>query len=304
MSADTAIINREPIGVFTNAPDTVLSNIDSSCSLWWTRTPMLSDKRVGFIGNLKSRSAGATVALLEAACAAMKDAGVTLAVGPVDGSTWHSYRLVTWSSGEAPFFLEPTNPVEPQYFAQTGFETLAHYYSAITDDLADDEQCVASIEEKLTGRGITIRSLDTSDFQGELSKVFRVCERAFQNNFLYAPTSESMFIEQYARIRQLIDPSLVLLAERQREVVGFVFALPDLNDSARQTAIVKTLARLPEREFAGLGHLLLAQVQRQAHALGYKRAIHALMHQSNDSVALSNRYARIFRRYELFSRTL
>jgi hypothetical protein len=38
--------------------------------------------------------------------------------------------------------------------------------------------------------------------------------------------------------------------------------------------------------------------------MGFRRAIHALMHETNVSRRLSDRYARTMRRYALFSRPL
>jgi len=41
----------------------------------------------------------------------LRAAGCALAAGPVDGDTWHRYRLVTWSDGTPPFSLEPFSPL-------------------------------------------------------------------------------------------------------------------------------------------------------------------------------------------------
>ena len=54
----------------------------------------------------------------------------------------------------------------------------------------------------------------------------------------------------------------------------------------------------------GLGGVLMDEVQQAARALGYRRAIHALMHDDNRSRRLSDRYARTIRRYALFSKPL
>lgn len=70
------------------------------------------------------------------------------------------------------------------------------------------------------------------------------------------------------------------------------------------TVIIKTVAVLPGRAYAGLGNVLVARVQAIAYALGYRRAIHALMHDSNNSRNLSDRYARSIRRYTLYARKL
>ena len=54
----------------------------------------------------------------------------------------------------------------------------------------------------------------------------------------------------------------------------------------------------------GLGNLLMARCQEAARALGFRRVIHALMHETNHSLKLSSRYAKPFRRYTLFARRL
>ena len=70
-------------------------------------------------------------------------------------------------------------------------------------------------------------------------------------------------------------------------------------------AIIKTLAVIPDRRFAGLGTHLGVVTRRAMHKLGYRRIIHALMHESNKSRSISARYAsNIFRRYTLFARPL
>ena len=61
---------------------------------------------------------------------------------------------------------------------------------------------------------------------------------------------------------------------------------------------------LPGRAQAGLGAVLLAEVHAVAGRLGYQRAIHALMHETNPSRNLSAHYAGAIRRYTLFKRSL
>jgi hypothetical protein len=55
---------------------------------------------------------------------------------------------------------------------------------------------------------------------------------------------------------------------------------------------------------AGLGALLLSQVQEIARRAGFKRCVHALMYEGNVSRNTSLRYATVMRRYALFSREL
>ncbi len=64
------------------------------------------------------------------------------------------------------------------------------------------------------------------------------------------------------------------------------------------------MAVLPDHASAGLGGLLLERVQTIACDLGYRRAIHALMHDANISCNLSRRYATPMRVYSIFARPL
>jgi hypothetical protein len=112
----------------------------------------------------------------------------------------------------------------------------------------------------------------------------------------------------YGRLHRYIRPALVFLAMQGHDLVGFLFALPDWLQAQRgmaiDTVIIKTVAVLPGRAYAGLGNLLAAECHRAALESGYTRAIHALMHNANHSRNVSSHYAHVMRRYALFGRPL
>src|SRR5512134_3810448 len=80
------------------------------CSLWWTRTPALLGHRVGLIGHYAAPAAAPGAGLLDRACHELAARGCSVAVGPMDGSAWRRYRLITERGTEPTFFLEPDNP--------------------------------------------------------------------------------------------------------------------------------------------------------------------------------------------------
>ena len=91
---------------------------------------------VGLVGRYRADSKASGAAMLSAACRLLAGRGCKLAVGPMDGSTWRRYRLVTETGSRLPFFLEPDNPPEwPAHFAAAGFVPLARYDSAMTSSL-------------------------------------------------------------------------------------------------------------------------------------------------------------------------
>lgn len=285
------------------------ARIYARCSLWWRRVPSLPGERLGVIGHYAAEDEAGSRSVLDQACRTLRSQGCTLAVGPMDGNTWRRYRLITKRGRMPSFFLEPDNPDEwPHYFRSAGFETLASYLSALNLRLDYQDARLAQAEARMSRRGVSIRSIDTSRFEGELKRVYAVCTASFRKNFLYADIDEFEFLEQYRPMKAVIRPGLSLMAMQGDLPAGFIFALPDMEGLKRREpaplAIIKTVAILPGRDYAGLGALLIARASRAAHELGFSGMIHALMHEENSTTNSGAGHARAIRRYELFSRRL
>jgi GNAT superfamily N-acetyltransferase len=287
--------------------------VSAYCSLWWKQTPQYSRGIVGAIGHYASVDDEAAAALLKEAVTRLQENGCTLVVGPMDGNTWRSYRFVTDSgvgqSPEPPFFLEPSNPPEwPRQFEQEGFAKLAGYYSALNSDLARPDERIEPMAARLESAGVRIRSALNSDLKEQLRRIYKVSRVAFTRNFLYTELAKEGFVAQYTGLLDRIRPELLLLAEVGKDLVGYIFAIPDLAQAARGCAIdtflIKTVAILPEPALRGLGGLLVSRAQQAGHRLGFRRCIHALMHEDNVSRNISNHYAETMRRYTLYSREI
>jgi hypothetical protein len=287
-------------------PDDRLELHGGSADLWWSAAPALPGERVGLIGTW--RPGADPVGLLHACCARLRTAGCTLAIGPMDGSTWKPYRLTTWRGEHPRFALEPDTPDDwPGFWLAAGFTVEATYYSALVEPILLHDPRLPAVESRLSNAGVSIRELDPAHYDDELRRIHRVALAAFAGNHLYTPLPAADFVAQYQMARPLLRPGLCWLAERGGEAVGFVFTVPDAEQQRRgapvDTLIVKTLAVLPERALAGLGKLLTVRAHHGGAALGLTRAIHALMHEGNHSRNLTGD-ARVIRRYSLFRRPL
>jgi len=278
-------------------------------SLWWTETPAYEGHRLGYIGHYATQVPEAAPLLLRSACEELAKHGCTLAVGPIDGNTWQRYRFITERGNEPLFFMEPDNPDEfPQEFTDFGFRPMADYYSALNTDLSAPGPQITATAQRIHDHGITVHALDPTRLDEELRRVHALSLLSFRNNLLYTPISEDDFLAQYAPIRSYIRPDLVLLAEKESELIGYSFCIPDLLQAKRgapiDTVILKTLAVHPDHSGIGLGGLLMALAHEAARQAGFSRVIHALFHVSNRSGRLSSHTARVFRRYTLFARPL
>jgi GNAT superfamily N-acetyltransferase len=306
LSADDFVRHRPDVHWVVADADGCLA---ARCSLWWTSTPPFRGDRLGFIGHYLAGDAAAARSLLTQALAALSAAGCALAVAPIDGSSWRRYRFITDRGPEPPFLLEPDNQDEwPAHFIDQTFAPWACYRSAVTTELTRKDPRLDGIAARMTKAGVIIRPLDLSRVDEELRRIYAVTVASFRRSFLFEPLEEAAFLEEYRPILRYVEPSVVLMAEQRGRPVGFVFALPDWLQRQRggriDTIIIKTVAVVPERSYAGLGQLLASRCEHAAAALGYTRAIHALMHDAGASRNISERYAQTIRRYTLFARVL
>jgi GNAT superfamily N-acetyltransferase len=282
--------------------------IQARCSLWWKHTPTHKQHQVGILGHYSAVNDEAATALLLSAQEQLRAKGCTLAIGPMNGNTWRSYRFVTERGDQPSFFLEPAHPPEwPMQFNRAGFSPLASYFSALNSDLSRPDSRVAVIAQKIADAGVVIRK-GIPDLRQELEKIYSVSRISFQNNFLYTEISQADFAAMYEPVLPIARPELVVLAERNGECVGYLFAIPDFAMKARgveiDTFIIKTVSILPYPELRGLGTLLVARAQQIGYEIGYRRCIHALMFENNASLNISRHYATVMRKYTLYSKDL
>lgn len=279
------------------------------CSIWWNHVPALDNERLGVIGHFHANSADAGGHILEHAVSRLREQGCSLAVGPMDGNTWRRYRVLTERGDEPAFFMEPDNPdFWLAIFEAAQFSPLATYSSSLVSDLSRRDPRAERTWERLQRNGVTIRNLDPAHFENDLRRIYQVSRISFTANFLYTEIPEAAFLAQYLPYTEKIRPELVMLAERDGEPAGYLFAIPDYAESLRgeaiRTVIGKTLAILPARAFGGLGVVLVNMLHERAQALGYSRLIHALQNESNQVRNLSGAFGGVIRRYTLYSRRL
>lgn len=297
-----------------NRPDAHWMLVDGNrllgrLSIWHRVAPELEEYTVGLIGHYAALDVAASDRLLKHACDELAARGCDIAIGPMDGNTLQRYRFITERGEEPPFLLEPDNPDKwPMYWRAQGFQPISHYYSSINTDLSQEDPRIRQITSRMQDAGISIRSMNPNALEDDLRRIYQISAISFRNNFLYVPFTEDEFLALNTPLLQYVDPAQIFIAEREREPVGFMFSIPNLLQKQRgeavDTIIMKTFAVLPGRRYAGLGSLLAARTHRMALESGYKRAIHALMYEENNSLNISNRFSKPFRRYTLFSKEL
>lgn len=225
-------------------------------------------------------------------------------IGPMNGSTWEGYRFL--ADHQSPLFF--TEPYHHLYynaqFKAAGFEPVAHYYSNIDRDMELDIPEILARERELYAAGVTIRPIGLSNFEAEIGRVYDFNLLAFKTNFLYTPISREAFMKKYLQTRTYINPELTLLAEDVAgNLVGYFFCIHDFYNTESKTLIVKTLARHPDPQWRGLGHVIGNVIYRKAVELGYTRAIHSFIYEQGTSTKLSTHFSGThYRNYILYGK--
>jgi L-amino acid N-acyltransferase YncA len=262
----------------------------------------------GYVGWYESSDAEAGTRLLAAAAERLLAEGARRVVGPLDGSTWHRYRVVMPRDQEIedgePFLSEPRNPPGwSRQFEDAGFRPQLEYETRLVRRPESDPDLSAR-RAALAERGVRVRPLDLANYERELRALYALSVAAFAANPFYTPIDFEEFAKLYAGLRPLLDPTLVRLAEsREGRLLGYVFAFPDaLAPPARPRIVLKTLAVHHEARGFGLGGILVDDI----HAIAAKRGaavLHALMQVSNVSETISRRSgSERLRRYVLYGR--
>lgn len=263
----------------------------------WRDAPSLDGLRTAALGAFACSGETTGAVLLERAAAKLHMEGFEALIGPMDGDTWASYRLVVESDGRPPFLMEPSNPAHyPAAFERARFEVLSRYISAAHD--LHPAAPARSLPE-----GLRLKSFDPADAEADLRAIHALSLEAFAQNRFYKPIDAERFLASYRPVLPALDPDFVLLAvDEAGALAGFLFGMPNRAEGPKpQSVILKTYAS----QRKGLGSALAGIFHARAAAKGFRTSIHALMHEDNLSALHSNKVGGVvFRRYALWGRRL
>jgi GNAT superfamily N-acetyltransferase len=254
--------------------------------------------------------------LIDEACAWLRARGATRAYGPLDLTTWFSYRFRVPASDadaneheEAPFWWEPQNPPEhTRWFERRGFSEAQRYHSHGFDG---DPPGVAEMIVAFTGMareaaeeaGFSFRPIDEARLDAELPILHRLSMESFADAFLFEPLPFPIFEAMYRSTANRVDYALSrFVVDPEGREVGFAFGFID-----RGYAVVKTIAVLPAFRGHRLSTALLHLVLAGGLARGVRRGLSALVRAGSKSQFLEGKHAMLRgwrHEYALFEKRL
>ena len=283
----------------------------AAATCFYKNTPKLKNKYVGTIGEIECDNIEALKKVIHKCIKILKEMKIEYVVAPMNQTTWKKYRTLKSTSNESMFLLENVDPLEyNEVFLKSEFD-LIHTYTSNKGKISDayNSEVLKLIADNLEKEKITIRKVNKADIYNELTKIYNVCIKSFCNNPFYTDISKEEYIKQYEKYIDMLDDDFILLAEKEKETIGFVFSIPNYNELKEKgkvtTLILKTIAVLPEYEEFGIGNIMLKKIEKIAKEKGYEDWIFAFMYDKNTSQKMAKRNkAEVIREYVLYGRKI
>ena len=291
------------------------NNIGGSLHLWHNR-PDYNGRKTSYIGNVNihEKYRKDEEQLFNKIFEELKKEGIETIIGPLNGTTWNTYRYVTEKGSRRQFLLEPWNEdYSVSLFEKLGFKPLAGYISTVMEGMdSDGRRNLNKKIEKLKKfdyyKDIKVESAENKDLLTVLNKVYDLTVEAFKNNFLYSELEREIFLKMYMSYEDKIIKKFFKMLYLGDELIGYVFGIPDYAELGYKgkidTIILKTIAVSPIYNGKGMGYILINSLVEEAEKEGYENVIYALMHQSNVSKNIGLLLGNMLRKYTLFIKEL
>lgn len=287
------------------------------------------DEKTAFFGFFESVNDPAVAsALLNQAAAWAQDRGMTSIRGPMNYSTNETAGLLIDGFDSSPCIMMPHNP---GYYAElmenAGLEKAMDLYAWWMETSKGLNPKIKRVGEKvLKDEGLRIRSLNMKQFPEEVKIIQNIYNDAWSKNWGFVPMTESEFHTQAKEMKSIIDPRVVLIAEKSGVPVAFSLALPDVNQALKkingrlfpiglpvllyhmrhiQRVRVLALGIVKKvQNFSGLGAALYYESFRRGVDAGYRSCEFSWTLETNDLINRSMRLfgAEIYKRYRVYQK--
>lgn len=235
---------------------------------------------IGVLGLFEhTDDAPAAAALLDGACAWLREHGCAIVRGPMNFTTWHDYRFTVrgFEAGWAPG--EPWHPrFYPKLWVEAGFTPCATYTSNWFENPERVGEQLAPKAQQALDQGYSIRAMTPRD----LPALYRLSSAAFADAYMYSPIDADEFGSLYT-------PASVAAASRssyiahspEGEPAGLAYSYP-YTFAGHTTLIGKTIAVAPSHRRGPLYPLLLRTWALDGVADGHTQFLSTLMHVAGD----------------------
>ena len=188
-------------------------------------------ERAGFFGFFECvEEPEVAAALMGAVESSLRARGVDVVRGPFNFSTNEECGFLTEGFDRSPAIMMPyTHRYYLDFMTTLGYAPVKNLlaYEWAADRIPEHLTRVSDRIRKRTG--VTTRPIDMKHFERDVATAFGVYNASWEKNWGFVPMTKEEFEFAADDLKSVIDPAIVLLAEKDGSPVGFSLALPDMN---------------------------------------------------------------------------
>jgi len=292
------------------------------------------DDRTGFFGFFESEDdPDVARALVGAAEDWFRKRGFAFSSGPMNLSRVEETGFLVEGHDRRPPFMAAHHPPYYQKLIEPlGYEkerdALAYEKVLIGADgtlVLPPAGVVAAASRAAHRTDLFVRRVRLHDWEAEMDRVHHIFVEAFRQLEGNYPMSRKEFGSMATQIKQVMDPRILMVLERKRQVVGFALLFPEVNEILARvggslfpfgwakalwwrrrvpTVSFKLFGVLPEFRKEGLAAHLGLEASLNAQRCGYRRMEMSLVLESNKRVRefIELQGASVYLRYRLYRR--
>ncbi len=287
-------------------------------------------ERTAFFGLYESLNDPETArALLDAAAAWGAARGMEVLRGPMNLSMNDECAFLIEGFDSPPTIMMTYNPkYYPDLMEACGMAKAKDLYAFL---MSRDHRVAAKVAEVVERSQketpFALRTIDLKNLKREAEIVALIYNSGWEKNWGFVPWTGNEMKHMVKKLKQILDPELVIFAEREGKPAGFALGLPNYNEILRDLdgrlfpfGFVKLLLNrskikgmraavfglMPEYRHTGLSYLLYSELEKRAVRRGYEWGELSWQLEDNDAI---NRFAasigaRIYKRYRIYERRI
>ena len=284
------------------------------------------DEPVGFFGFFECADDDAAAeALLREAARFARERGLERLRGPVNPTTNDELGTLVDGFDTPPMILTPhARPYYDRLLRGCGLEKAKDLVAYVMEDAGMPERLErgGAIAQR-RNPGVAVRTIDMRRFGAELDRVRDVYNRSWERNWGFVPMTEAEVAHMARQLKPVVDPALVVFAERDGVPVGFALGMPDVHQALRRLngrllpigwlkliwhlrrvsqIRVMALGLVPDARGTGIDVMLYRQLYRNAVARGYQRGEFSWILEDNTAMRkpLETIGARVYKTWRIY----
>ncbi|MFC2170131.1 GNAT family N-acetyltransferase [Acidobacteriota bacterium] len=265
--------------------------------------------------------------LLDKVAAWGRERGMEVLRGPVNLSMNDECAFLLEGFDSPPVIMMPYNP--PFYLDlmdKYGLVKAKDLYAFfMTKDHVTTEKVQHIVKNIRKETSVTLRIMDLKKINEEVEKIKYVYNNAWEKNWGFVPWTEKEMDHMAKKLKQLVDPSLIIFAEDKGKPVGFAFGLPNYNEVLKKMngrltplAILRYFLNrkkikgirgvvfgvLKEYRRTGISYLLYSELEKNGIESGYEWCESSWQLEDNDAI---NKFTvsiggKIYKKYRIFEK--